>query len=113
AARTLAFFARRLREFPQAMPFMLQALDFSLQEPARIVIAGDARSPEAGALARAAQSVYRPNKVVLGNAGAVEPFARTLPARGAALAYLCSGNACQPPVSEPDGLAALLAGSVR
>ena len=29
---------------PQALPFMLQALDFSLEEPRRVVIAGDVKS---------------------------------------------------------------------
>jgi uncharacterized protein YyaL (SSP411 family) len=35
AEATLRLFAHRLQHFPQAMPFMLHALDFSLQEPAR------------------------------------------------------------------------------
>ena len=60
---------------------MLQALDFSLEEPRRVVIAGDPGSPpKARALLHAVHSVYQPNKVVLGNAGAVEPFAQN-PAR--------------------------------
>jgi uncharacterized protein YyaL (SSP411 family) len=37
---------------------------------------------------------------VLGNAGAVEEFARTLPAKDGAVVYLCTGKACQPPTSE-------------
>ncbi|HEX3856953.1 MAG TPA: thioredoxin domain-containing protein, partial [Verrucomicrobiae bacterium] len=40
AGKTLRLFAHRLQHFPQAMPFMLHALDFSLQEPRRVVIAG-------------------------------------------------------------------------
>jgi uncharacterized protein YyaL (SSP411 family) len=51
-------------------------------------------------LLRAVHSVYQPNKVVLGNAGAVEPFAITLPAREGPAIYLCAGNACQPPTKE-------------
>src|ERR1039458_6715762 len=41
AGKTLQLFAHRLQNFPQAMPFMLHALDFSLQEPKRVVIAGN------------------------------------------------------------------------
>jgi uncharacterized protein YyaL (SSP411 family) len=99
AEKTLRLFAQRLQKFPQAMPFMLHALDFSLQEPKRVVIAGDSNSAEAKALLRAAHSIYQPDKIVLGNAGAVEEFAKTLPAKNGAVIYLCTGDACQPPTS--------------
>ena len=101
AEATLRLFAHRLQNFPQAMPFMLHALDFWLEEPRRVVIAGDPHdSPKARELLRAAHSVYQPNKVVLGNAGAVEEFARTLPARNGPVVYLCTGNSCQPPTQD-------------
>jgi uncharacterized protein YyaL (SSP411 family) len=93
-------FAHRLQNFPQAMPFMLHALDFLLEEPRRVVIAGDSTSPKARELLRAAHSVYQPNKVVLGSAGAVEAFARTLPAKNGPGVYLCTGNSCQPPTQD-------------
>ncbi len=105
---TLRFFATRLEKFPQALPFMLQALDFSLQEPLRVVIAGNPQDAKFQALLRAAHSVYQPNKVVLGNTGAVEEFARTLPARADGMAYVCTGSACQPPTAQPDELRRLL-----
>jgi hypothetical protein len=97
AEATLRLFAHRLQNFPQAMPFMLHALDFGLEEPRRVVIAGDSTSPKARELLRAVHSVYQPDKVVLGSAGAVEEFARTLPARNGPVVYLCTGNSCQPP----------------
>jgi len=90
-----------LQQAPQAVPYMLMALDFSLQEPRRVVVAGEAASTEARELLRAIHSVYQPNKVVLGNQGAVEEFARTLPAKNGAVVYLCTGNACQAPTSDP------------
>ena len=101
AEKSLRLFANRLQQVPQAVPYMLQALDFSLGEPRRAVVAGDPGSPETRALLRAIHSVYQPNKVVLGNTGPVEPFARTLPARGGPVVYLCTGTACQPPTSDP------------
>jgi uncharacterized protein YyaL (SSP411 family) len=82
------------------MPYMLHALDFWLDEPRRVVIAGDAHSARARELLRAAHSVYQPNKIVLGNAGAVGEFARSLPAKNGPVVYLCTGKACQPPASE-------------
>jgi uncharacterized protein YyaL (SSP411 family) len=105
AEQSLRLFANRLQQVPQAVPYMLQALDFSLEEPCRAVVAGDPASPETRALLRAIHSVYQPNKVVLGNTGPVEPFARTLPARGGPVIYLCTGTACQPPTSDPAQIA--------
>jgi len=100
AEATLRLFAHRLQNFPQAMPFMLHALDFWLDEPRRVVIAGDADSAKARKLLRAAHSVYQPNKIVSGNTGAVEEFARNLPANSGPVVYLCTGKACQPPTRE-------------
>jgi hypothetical protein len=110
AEATLRLFAHRLQNFPQAMPFMLHALDFELEEPRRVVIAGAPPSLRFGTaspsfaktreLLRAAHSVYQPNKVVLGNAGAVEKFARTLPAKNGPVVYLCTGQSCQPPTQD-------------
>ena len=108
AETTLRLFAARLQNFPQAMPFMLQAVDFRLDEPRRVVIAGDANSALFQQLLKAAHSVYQPNKIVSGNSGAVEAFARTLPAKGDAVAYLCTGSACQPPTNQPEALRRLL-----
>ncbi len=98
AEATLRAGGPRLEKYPQAVPYLLHALDFSLEEPRRVVIAGDAG--RAQALVHATHSVYQPNKVVLGNAGAVEEFARTLPAKNGPMVYLCTGNACQPPTAD-------------
>jgi len=100
AEATLRLFAMRLEKIPQAVPYLLHALDFSIDEPRRVVIAGDPHSARAIALIHAAHSVYQPNKVVLGNAGSVEEFARTLPAKNGPVVYLCTGKACQAPTSD-------------
>ena len=93
---------------PQAVSCLLQALDFSLVEPRRIVVAGDADSPEGRALLHAVHSVYQPNKVVLGATGAVEPFAQTLPAKDGPIVYVCTGTTCQPPTRLPAEIRRLL-----
>ena len=88
---------------------MLLALDFALEEPKRIVIAGDPASAGAKALLRAAHSVYQPNKIVLGTTGPVEPFAKTLPQKdNQPTAYLCTGTACLPPTQDAAKLRALV-----
>lgn len=108
AEKTLRLFASRLQQAPQAVPYMLVALDFSLQEPRRAVIAGGVNSPDVRYLSHALHSAYQPNKVVLGNQGRVEEFARTLKEQGRAIVYLCTGNACQPPTSDTAEIKKLL-----
>jgi hypothetical protein len=108
AEKTLRLFASRLQNFPQAMPFMLQALDFSLQEPKRVVIAGERHSKKFRDLLRAAHSVYQPNKIASGNSGPVEEFARSLPVKSEATVFLCAGNSCQPPTNDPATVKELL-----
>jgi len=102
AEKSLALFSDRLQKMPQAVGYMLLALDFSLEEPRRAVLAGDVHSSEAKALIRAAHGVYQPNKVVLATTGPVESFALTLKAQGGKpTAYVCTGTACQPPTHDP------------
>jgi uncharacterized protein YyaL (SSP411 family) len=108
AEKSLRLFASRLQQVPQAMPFMLQALDFSMQPAKRAVVAGDTGSANFYELLRAIHSVYLPNKVVLGNSGPVEEFARTLPAKEGAMVYLCSGNSCHAPTGNAAELKNLL-----
>jgi uncharacterized protein len=100
AEATLQFTAARLQKQPAGLAFMLHALDFWLDEPHRVVIAGGENSVEFCELLRAAHSLYQPNKIVLGNAGEVEPFAKTLTAKDSATAYVCTGDACQPTTNE-------------
>ena len=111
AEGSLRLFSSRLEQLPQAVPFLLHGLDYWLGEPVRAVIVGAPRSDGAKSLIQAVHSVYQPNKVVLGNTGAVEPFARTLPQENGPIAFLCTGNACQPPVKEPALLKKLMSNS--
>ena len=87
---------------------MLQALDFSMEEPRRAVIAGDPKTAPLRALLRATHSVYQPHKVVLGTTGPVEPFAKTLPAKGGPVIYLCTGTSCQPPTNDREQVRKML-----
>jgi uncharacterized protein YyaL (SSP411 family) len=111
AENTLNFFAGRLREVPQAMPAMLQALDFHLHEPSRIVIAGDPASARAAALREAAHSVFLPNKVVLGTEGPVEEFARGLGKTTESRLFLCTGTECKEPVGDAAEAVEILKGN--
>ena len=101
AEKSLRLFSNRLQELPQAVPFLLLGLDYSLEEPTRAVIVGDPHAANTRALIQAAHSVYQPNKVVLGASGPVDPFARTLPAKDSPVVFFCTGTACQPPTNDP------------
>jgi len=102
AEATLQRFATRLQKQPAGLAFLLHALDFWLDEPRRVVIVGDASSEHFSKLLRATLSVYQPNKIILGNTGAVEPFAKTLAANNSPTAFVCTGNACQPPTGNAE-----------
>jgi uncharacterized protein YyaL (SSP411 family) len=106
AEKTLRLLAERMQKLPQAVPHSLIALDFFLEEPKRAVIVGNASDTKS--LLRVIHSVYQPNKVVLGNSGAVESFAKTLPTKDAPIVFLCAGTACQPPTRNPGTLKDLL-----
>ncbi len=111
AEKTLHLLAPRLHDLPQAVPHLLLGLDFYLEEPRRAVVAGAPEQPEARALLRAIHSVYQPNKVVMGTAGAVDPFNKTLAAKDGPVVYLCTGTACQPPTHDQETIRKFLAPS--
>jgi uncharacterized protein YyaL (SSP411 family) len=111
AEKTMHLLAPRLHDLPQAVPYLLLGLDFYLEEPRRAVVAGAPEQPETRALLRAIHSVYQPNKVVMGTAGVVDPFNKTLPAKDGPVVYLCTGTACQPPTQDQETIRKFLAAS--
>jgi uncharacterized protein YyaL (SSP411 family) len=113
AEQTLRRYADDLKDYPEALPHLLLATAMWLERPhPRVVIAGDTASPTGTGLIRAAHSFYLPGKVVLGTAGPVETFARTLPALdGRPTAYVCMGTTCRPPTTSASELKSLLAGA--
>jgi uncharacterized protein YyaL (SSP411 family) len=109
AEKSLRLFGAKLEQLPQAVAYMLQAVEFSLEPPKRAVVAGDPASPESKALLHALHAVYQPDKVVLGTQGAVEPFAKTLPSKdGKPAVYVCTGTSCQARTSEANKVKELL-----
>jgi len=100
AEKTLQAAAPKLQQAPQAVPYLLMALDYWSDHPRRVVLAGEPGQPAFHYLLRAAHSVFQPDKVVLGNRGAVEAFARTLPAKEGPVVYICVGETCQPPTAD-------------
>jgi uncharacterized protein len=108
AEKTLRLFSQRLSQTPEAVPYMLNAFDFTLEPPKRAAIAGDPGEGDTRKLIHAVHSVYQPNKVVLGTHGSVEPFAKTLPVGDGPLVYVCTGTACQQPTHDEARIRELL-----
>jgi uncharacterized protein len=106
ADSTLKLYLPRMRQHPQALPFMLHALAFGEHEPRRAVLTGD--PAQVGELLRAVHSVYQPAKVVLGTAGPVDQFASGLEARDEPQVFICTGSECLPPISAPAEVASKL-----
>ena len=117
ANRTLALFSGRLNEFPQAMPQMLTALDYHLDKPKQIIIAGQRGKEDTEKMLREAHAQYIPNKIILladGGAGQqflnrYLSFIETVKMRGGkATAYICENYACKLPTSDLSVMAKLL-----
>ena len=103
---TLQAVAGTLRESAFSLPERLRALDFHLAKPSRLVLTdGDGRE----ALLQVAWSGYRRNFLVLGNTEPLDEFTRGLEGiEGRATAYLCVGQACRKPETDPGKVKAML-----
>ncbi len=88
---------------------MLVALDFHLDVPLEIAIAGEASAEDTKAALRAVNAEFAPNKVVALRSGAAdeEGWGISLPllegktaAGGAATVYLCRNFTCEEPLTD-------------
>ncbi len=100
AEGTLRAAWRGLEQRPQSHVALLAALEELVPPPQIIILRGDAKEIEAwrGQLAR----LYAPRRLVLAIPADVPDLPAALadkPAGGAALAYVCSGSVCAPPVA--------------
>ncbi len=101
AGGTLQQFALNLEKGARGVPYLMMALDFYLHEPYRVVVAGKPGEPEFQKALHAVHNQFQPNRVILGNAGPVEEFAKKqTPDEDGPLVYVCSGTACQLPTRD-------------
>ncbi len=101
AEKTVRLFAQKLHQMPQAVPHLSMALDFLQQEPKRVVLVGDWTCGSTASLLLTSHRVFEPNRVILGNHGPVEEFARTLPVNEEfTRAFCCTGQACEAPTRD-------------
>ncbi len=118
ASQLARAFQGRVRDRPSAYCWFLSALDRALGSSQEIVIAGDPGVGDTEALIAVVYSRYLPDATVLfspasgpgtGALADLAPFTRGLVMQeNKATAYLCTGNACSMPVTDPAELAAWL-----
>jgi uncharacterized protein YyaL (SSP411 family) len=102
AEKTLRSYVPMMRESGSGMGEMMRALDFFLDKPARLVIAGDAGKE---GLLKVCAKHWDPTMITLGNLGKVNEFTLGLkPMDEKATAYYCVGETCQLPVNTVEGL---------
>lgn len=99
-----------MRKYPSGFGRLLCALDFALAEAKEVAIIGHFSDAEGRAMVHAAFAPYAPHKVVAG----AEPGGRPGPVvflndrsavGGQATAYICTGQTCGLPLTDPEDLA--------
>jgi len=122
AQQTLDAFAGQLKSMPSAMPQMLVALDFHLDKPKQIVIAGNPQHDDTKAMLREVHKRYIPNKVILlADGGEGQRFLSQYLSfmqsvkmhKGKATSFICENYVCQLPTSDLKVMAGLLQGTNR
>ncbi|MDA2934777.1 thioredoxin domain-containing protein [Acidobacteria bacterium AH-259-D05] len=117
AERAIQAFQRRLKPSPQAMPQMMVGVNFYLDKPKQILIAGERNSSDTRAILREVHKRFLPNKiVVLADGGAAHqrlaPSLEILDSLrqvdGKATAYICENYVCKFPTNDVSVVARLL-----
>ncbi len=115
AERVVVGFAPSLAPHGLYAATLLAALDDLLHEPAHVTIVGPPGDPATSALHAAALQTFRPDKIVTLHADGSTSFPLPGPVRamltrsGRPQAYVCAGNTCAPPTTDPETLAQTLA----
>jgi uncharacterized protein YyaL (SSP411 family) len=122
ADRTLSLFSGRLSEIPQALPQMLAALDFHLDKPKQIIIAGNRQNEDTQRMLREVNKKYLPNRILLlADGGIGQQFlGQYLPSiqpmmmlNGKATAFICENYACKLPTTDLTVMMELLEGKIK
>jgi uncharacterized protein YyaL (SSP411 family) len=108
AIRIGRVFSRRVKEYPGAHTYLLQAVDFLVGPSVEIVIVGKPASEDTKLLLNEVKSRFLPNKVVLfkpsddkeNSLSKLAPFTKDMKSiDGKATAYICRNFACELPTT--------------
>ncbi len=117
ARKNVQAFEKTLSRVPQAMPQMLAAVDFLLDKPRQIIIAGHKDAADTRSLVRQVHKRFLPRKILLLADGGTmhqrlsesQPALKGMrPLKGKATAYICRDYLCDLPTSDPNQVARLL-----
>jgi uncharacterized protein YyaL (SSP411 family) len=109
AEKTIRLYAGNLRRSPAIMPRMLVAIDFHLDKPKQIVLAGDPAAADTRVMLESVFARFLPSRVILGaDQGAGQQFLverlafmdGMKPLGAKATAYVCENYACQQPTND-------------
>jgi hypothetical protein len=114
--RTLESVLSRINSQPDSAPELLVALIISRLKPVEVVIDGDRNGEDTRSMLRTVNSFFIPGKaVVLVNPTIRNRMARHLPVLSSVkrldnktTAYVCTGQSCKPPVTDPEQVKNLL-----
>lgn len=116
--KTVAAFATQIKAFPTAMPQMLVAFDFMVEQPMQIVIVGSADGADTHVLRKTIAKHFLPNGILLGadaDGGLASPLREAFGylqdmsvIDGKATAYVCKNLSCQAPTNDPGKLDEML-----
>ena len=117
AKKSIESFGKTLASYAAAMPLLLSVMDFQMDKPRQIVIAGGKNEAGTRELQREIASRYLPNTILLlADGGENQAFlqerlafiATVTKIDGRATAYVCENFVCRLPVNSREELAALL-----
>jgi uncharacterized protein YyaL (SSP411 family) len=104
-----------LNQYPSSFGYWLCALDFYLAKSKEIALIGQLEEPATKSLIDVINQRYLPNRVIAGKVSDLPEQNEELPLlenRGMIdnkpAVYVCEGNVCQSPVTDPEALAAIL-----
>jgi hypothetical protein len=106
AIRALTDYGQAIAQMPRAFASTLNVVDFLLQGPTELVVAGDAEGAEP--LLERLASLYIPHRVLARVRPGEEPntplAAGKTPVGGRAALYVCRNFTCQAPLTSSDGI---------
>lgn len=121
AEQSMQAFEKRLLQSPHAMPQMMVAVNFHLDKPKQILLAGTGESAHTRALLSEVHKRFIPNKILLLADGgkAQQRLSASLdilnsirPIDGKTTAYICENYVCNLPTNEVSVVAQLLDGEI-
>jgi uncharacterized protein len=110
AYKSIQLFGEKIKSQPYAMPQMLCALDFALQKPKQIIVAGKKDDTNTNELLNEIYQNYLPNKILIlaepGSDYPAIPFLSQIISASIdkTAVYICENYTCQLPVYDVEGL---------